>query len=284
MPKLFGFSPQRLPGPRPLPLVGVPWRLYQFLDDPVGVVMGLRQHGDVVGVMADNPALVAVFGPTCLQEVLGNPGLFRNDEEVFTGPEGSRLDQLRHAIIAVNGDVHRRHRSVMMPAFRQSALDGYAREVAEVCEAMLDRWPLHEEVDIDVLSRELALSVAVRCFYGMDVLSGATELGHLAAELVATLTDPLTILTPINLPGTPYRRAVRLADKLLGELSELVDEKRARGPGGSDALSLLLHTEAEGGVALSDDELPYARGARDIGQVRGDIHELVDLSGPRLSR
>ena len=255
MPQLFGFPSVSVPGPAVLPLVGVPRRLYQFLDDPVGVVMSLRSHGEVVGVIGENPALVAVFGPERLREVLSNPAVFQHDEAVFTGPPGSQLDKLRHAIIAINGDRHRRHRRMMLPAFQRAALDGYAVDTATLTAAVLDRWPVGQEARIDALARELALCVAVRCFYGMDVLGGATELGHLAAELVETLTSPLTILTPYNLPGLPYRKAVNLADALLGRLSALVAEKRARGPGERDALSLLVHAREEDGPPLSDDEL-----------------------------
>ncbi len=255
MPQLFGFPPQSLPGPKPFPVVGVPRRLFQFLDDPVGVIFGLRAYGDVVGVIGNNPAIVAVFGGERVREVLTNSALFQHDETVFGGPEGSQLRKLKHTMVAVNLDVHRRHRRLMLPAFQRAALDGYATDIATVTAALLDRWPVGQEARVDTLTRELALCVAVRCFYGMDVVGGATELGHLAAELVETLTSPLTILAPINLPGMPYRKAVNLADVLLGKLNALVEEKRARGPGDRDALSLLVHSVDDDGSRLSDDEL-----------------------------
>lgn len=255
MPKLFGFQPLAMPGPRPVPFVGVPYKLFQFLDDPIAVMFRLRPYGDVVGVIADSPALVAVFGAERTKEVLTNPSVFQHDETVFTGPPGSQLDKLRYAIIAVNADVHRRHRQLMMPAFQRSALEGYAEDIAVVTASILDRWRVNEEVRVDTLMRELTLSVAVRCFYGLDVLAGATELGHLASDLVETLTSPLTILTPFNLPGMPYRKAVNLADALLGRLAELVAEKRAQGPGARDALSMLVHDSDREGARLTDDEL-----------------------------
>ena len=237
MPRLFGFARQPLPGPRALPLVGKPWRLYRFLDDPVGAVLALhRQGGELAAVVRDDPALVAVFGPAAVRAVLSEPARFQHDEAVFTGPPGSRLDLLRNAIIAVNGEVHGRHRRLMQPAFGRAAMAGYAEETAAVAEACLASWPVGgAPVRVDALTRELALCVAVRCFYGMDVVGGATELGHLAAELVEILTDPFTILAPFNLPGMPYRRAVRVADALLGRLAELVERKRSAGPPPADA-------------------------------------------------
>lgn len=255
MPQLFGFPRVPIPGPKPIPLIGGRLKLFRYLSDPVDVLFNLRTFGDVAAVIDGNPALVAVFGPERVKEVLSNPAQFQHDETIFTGPEGSQLDKLRYAIIAVNNEMHLRHRRLMMPAFQRSAQDGYALEIATVTAAVLDRWPTGQEVRLDALVRELALCMAVRCFYGMDVLGGATELGHLTSELVETLTNPLTLLAPVNLPGTPYRKAVNLADSLLTKLSKLVEEKRARGPGERDALSLLIHSVDPDGSGLSNDEL-----------------------------
>lgn len=255
MPKLFGFESVPLPGPRVLPWVGAPFRFYRYLDDPVGVILSLRGYGDVVGVVGDHPGLVAVFGAENVREVLSNPAMFRHDETVFTGPPGSQLAKWRHAIIAVNGEVHRRHKRLMQPAFQRAALEGYAEELTTVAAALLDRWPVGQEAAVDDLTQELALCVALRCFYGMDVVGGMTQLGHLATELIETLTEPFTIFTPYDVPGLPYHRALKLADTLMNGLQAVVDENRRRGPGRRDALSLLVHSETEDGQRLSEDEL-----------------------------
>ncbi|MFN8278667.1 MAG: cytochrome P450 [Saprospiraceae bacterium] len=255
MPKLFGLPKIPIPGPKTLPLIGTPMKLFQFLEDPVGIVFNLRQYGDVAAVIADNPALVAVFGPENNKEILSNPHLFQHDEQIFTGPQGSQLNNLRHAIIAINGDNHRKHRRLMVPAFSRAALEGYSSEITDLTTYLISQWPVGTTVRMDSLLRELALCIAVQCFYGLDARDGATELGKLAAGMVETLTDPLTILTPYNIPGTPYHRAVNLAESLMNKLSVLVDEKRANGPGGKDALSLLIQSSDEDGSALSNEEL-----------------------------
>lgn len=58
MPRLFGFPQVPIPGPRALPLVGAPLKFYRFLDDPLGAVLGLREHGDVAAIAGGNPAMV----------------------------------------------------------------------------------------------------------------------------------------------------------------------------------------------------------------------------------
>lgn len=74
MPRLFGFPQVPIPGPRALPLVGAPLKFYRFLDDPLGAVLGLREHGDVAAIAGGNPAMVVVFGEARNREVLSTAG------------------------------------------------------------------------------------------------------------------------------------------------------------------------------------------------------------------
>jgi cytochrome P450 len=120
---------------------------------------------------------------------------------------------------------------------------------------MVERWPRGEVVDLDAKLRDLAMCVAVRSLFGLDVLGGSTELGEIAAELLDALTSPLAILLRYDLPRTPYRRALRLGDRLLEGLERLVAEKRARAEIEKDALALLLRAADDDGAGFSDDEL-----------------------------
>jgi hypothetical protein len=63
MPQLFGFDKVTIRGPKPFPVIGTFQSLYKLLDDPVDVVMSLRNQGDVVALIDQNPAVVCVFGP-----------------------------------------------------------------------------------------------------------------------------------------------------------------------------------------------------------------------------
>jgi hypothetical protein len=99
MPKLTGFAPVPIPGPRPLPLFGTPQRLIGFLNDPIGVVWSLRARGDVVAVVDQNPAIVCVFGADRIRDVLANPALFHNPEDFFSGPPGSAREKMRAMVV-----------------------------------------------------------------------------------------------------------------------------------------------------------------------------------------
>jgi cytochrome P450 len=254
MPKLTGFPSVPIPGPAPIPLLGHIPRVFQFLDDPIAGVIALRQHGEIAAVARNNPAMVCVFGPERNREVLSNPTEFEHDEDFIKAPPGSPLARATKVLVSINGDLHKRHRKLMMPAFAKAALDGYAAETVRTTEALLERWPLGEVADLNGLLHDVALCVAIRSLFGLDVLKGATELGKLAVAVTDGMTTPINILLPIDLPGSPFRKLQQLAGRLLNVLQGLIDEKR-RGEASNDALSLLLRAVDDEGAKFSDDEL-----------------------------
>jgi cytochrome P450 len=255
LPQLFGFDPVAIRGPKVLPFVGLAKSLYWFLEDPVGVIMKLRQQGDVVALVDHSPAVVFVFGAERNREILTNPGIFRHDETLFRGPPGSAMDKMRFSTVTINGDTHRRHRKLMQPAFQKSALDGYAADIVATTRTMLDVWKIGTVSDMDGLCRDAALAMAMKCLYGLDVSKEAHELGHLASEWVKNVSEPTTILLPFDLPGTTYRKTLQLGDAALKRLGGLIEQKRRMGGEQRDAMALLMSAQDDEEKPLSDDEL-----------------------------
>jgi len=80
-------------------------------------------------------------------------------------------------------------------------------------------------------------------------------MGEVAGEFGIALTQPLAILLPYDLPGTPFRRAQRLAARLLGQLELVIEQKRRGVEVEHDALALLLRANADDEAGFDDDEL-----------------------------
>jgi len=255
MPKLFGFDQVAIRGPQPRPIIGSFQSLYELLDDPVAVVLRLRQQGEVVCLMDQNPAVVCVFGAERNREILTQPALFQHDETLFKGPPGTEMEKMRFSSVTINGDVHRRHRKLMQPAFQKSALDGYAADIVAVTRVMLKRWKVGQVNAVDSLCREVALAVAIKCLYGLDIGDEADKLGRLAAEWVEVVTAPTTILLPFNFPGLGYRKAMQMGETVAKQLRALIEQKRQLGGEQKDAMSLLMNAHDAEVEPLSDDEL-----------------------------
>jgi cytochrome P450 len=256
MPKLTGLPRVPIPGPKPIPLAGGMARVLGFLADPVGGMFDLhRRFGDLATVNDGDPGLVCAFGAAWNHEVLTNAATFRNNEEFFfRAPQGSSFERFNASLVLMNGEKHRRARRLMMPAFQKAALDGYAAAITDTVDRMSRRWPIGETADVAALTREMTLVVAMRCFFGVDAIDDAAELGRVAVLQLDALTSVGTMLFPFDLPGTSYRALLRACERLEARFRALVAEKR-RAPSTRDVLGLLISARDEDGSGLTDDEL-----------------------------
>lgn len=254
MPRLTGLPRRSIPGPPPIPLLGRLPRMFRLMDDPIAVVEALRPLGDVVAVCRDDPTFVCAFGSERNHDVLANPDAFLHDEALLEGRPGTSVARVSAMIVCINGERHKRHRRLIAPALSKSALGGYAGRTVEITERMLEQWPRGEVVDLDLLLRELTRCVSIRNLFGVD-MRGAAELGELAAGFAQAVTTPLSLLLPRDLPGTPYRRALRVGDRLIAQLERLIADKRRHAEPEHDVLALLLGAVDDDGSGFSDDEL-----------------------------
>ncbi len=256
MPKLTGFAPIDIRGPGGPPLVGVQYNAMRLLGDPIGRSLALREMGDVVAVHDRSPALVMAFGPAFNREVLSNPSLYDNDTDIpIKIDPGSPLAILTKGLTHQQGEGHRRHRRLMMPAFQKTALDAYAADIVAVAESALAEWPVGQTADVALLTKELVQYIAVRCLFGLDWKSGDRGLGRAASETIELVTSPLVVALPFRIPGTPYAKLMAASTELVALIRQLVEEKRARGAGGTDALALMLQAAEKDDAPLADDEL-----------------------------
>lgn len=257
MPKLTGFSPVPIRGPRPLPLVGPAPSFLRFFGDPVGTMMSLhREFGDIAAVVDRNPAMVCAFGAEHNREVITSSATFQhNTEFFFKVPKGSALETFNISLTLMNGEMHRRHRRLMMPAFQKSSLDGYAADIAKVAEDALRAWPVGRTVNLSTLLRDLAVDIALRAIFGLERSEGGKELGELMTRTLDVLVSPLAIAFPFPVPGTPYRNLLDASEGVREGLLRLIARKRAQPSGQHDVLSLMIRAHDEDGAKFTDDEL-----------------------------
>lgn len=257
MPKLSGFDPVPIRGPRALPFIGGQINALRVLADPIGRLSDLHaRYGEIVCAADRNPALVCAFGPERNREVLHNNTVFDNNDDFFLEhPKGSALEVLSHALPFQTGETHKRHRRLILPAFTKAAIEGYAHDIVAVTNAVLDTWPVGQTADVQDLVRDLVRHVAIKCLFGLDFRFGDGGLNRSAEEVVALLTSPLTVAIPYEYPGSPFSRLLRKSEELVEHVRATLAEKRKSPALGRDMLSLLIRAHDEQGDALTDDEL-----------------------------
>lgn len=267
--------PVAIRGPRaPFPMLNV----LRFFADPVATMLRLsREFGPVAAVADKRATLVCAFGAALNQEVITQPALYQHSTELpVKAPRGSSLERFNQVLPFTNGDAHKRRRRLMMPAFQKSAVDGYAPDLVAVAGVLLKRWPTLTPIDVAVKVRELTAAVAIRVLFGLDALDEKEELAHVEAGLLEALSSPLSIALPFDLPGLPFRTALRLSARVEQRLREVIATRRAQGErGGRDVLSMLLFSKDEEGSSLTDDEL--------VGECNGLFVAGYDTSAQTLS-
>ena len=237
------------PGRSGVPLLGetLPFATnpFRFLEER------LAKHGRIFRTNVLGRKTVVVAGPEAAARFIDGSVVMREGsmpphvQELFGGRSLPLLD----------GDAHSARKSIVLQAFTPEAMASYLPIMQSAVERAFARWSGAGEIRwLDEMKR-LAIEVICTTFAG---LAPGEEMERLRRDY-DVLTRGFATL-PINLPGTPYRNALKARDRILGVLGRIVRERRgggdAAGPAGGtpdatrDGLSRIL---AAGNV--SDDDL-----------------------------
>ncbi|MCX4241154.1 cytochrome P450 [Paraliomyxa miuraensis] len=244
-----------IPGLRPLPLVGDRLALVRLFRNPLEVLLGLhREHGSIAA-LSHEPLLVCAFGPELNQQILPHAREFEHFTELPVRiPPGSAAERMNGNLTVMTGERHQAHRRLMMPAFQRMAVRAHRDDMVQIVEQHIARWSVGTTVDLANELQELTLTVMLRCLFGVRLGDDPHDvLRLLGKELLGMFTSPATILLPLDLPFTPYGKFMRVCERIVTRMHELVEQARERE--GHDVLSTLVRTHDEDGTRLTDTEL-----------------------------
>jgi cytochrome P450 len=247
----------RIPGPKPLPFMGPTGNLLRFLTDPVGWLLRLRrEYGLIAALAEDHPAMVFAFGPEHNRRVLLDPGVLQhNTQMLFPVAADSAVRRLNTSLVMMNGEQHRRQRRLMTPAFQKAAVDAHRDTIVGVAERALRRLRPGHVVDLSKEMIDLSLGVALRCLFGLDASNSPDDLGRLATQHLEGLTSAGAIMLPVDLPGTPYAKLMRVSERFEAGMQRLIRDKRRAPADAKDVLSILIRAKDEDGSVLTETEL-----------------------------
>ncbi|GAB2215709.1 hypothetical protein Droror1_Dr00020104 [Drosera rotundifolia] len=187
----------------------------------------------------------------------GNKFLFSNERRLVTAwwPDSvkkvfpSTGDQLDAAA--------KRMRSLLPQFLKPEALQKYIGVMDDIAQRHFsDDWDNHDQVTVYPLSKRYTFRVACRLFLSMEDPEHIERLGaefHLLANGILTL--------PVDLPGTPFNRAIKASNTIRDELRSIIKQRKhdlatendnitAR-----DILSHMLTTTDEDGQYMSEVEI-----------------------------
>ena len=239
-------------GPRDL-MFGVSNAL-RLRNDPLGFITEAgRTYGDLAYFRMGPIRIYLVNEPQLIREVLVTKHKSFRRPQRLVRPLAQLDGQGR---VLSEGDLWRRQRRLVQPAFSPKRFDGYAQATVECTRRMLDRWSAGAALDVAEAMTRLTLEIIARTLFGVELSGEAAQL----AEAVRVISETYVreAASPMKLPDwlpLPAKKRKRWALRTLDDMVwSVIRERRASGGDRGDLLSmLLLAVDEEGdGQGMSD--------------------------------
>jgi cytochrome P450 len=151
----------------------------------------------------------------------------------------------------VNGEMHRQHRRLLMPAFHKKQIESYRDDMVLLTQRMLDRWQVGQRVDVQDEMSRLSLRIAGKSLFG----DADSHVGVLLQQMIRVLLRPTPAILGQDIPGFPLHHALNASQQADQKLRQQMAYKREHGLDNNDVLSMLLQAQDEDGARLTDDEV-----------------------------
>jgi cytochrome P450 len=248
-PALTHFASKPMPpGPRGFPVVG---SLPQFRRDPLSFFRGLRRsYGDIVSVTMMGQQVTLFMKPEYTYFFLVDhasgfdSGTPRDIMKRFLGD----------ALLTTDGEIHRRQRRLVQPAFHKKRVEGYAEIMTGQTQDMLDHWQSGQESDISRELQELTLRIIVKALFDLDLQEQSHGLSQLFTDVIENQRPGLTSRGLPPLPWGGEARGIAARAKLDEFVYGLIARRRKDGVDTGDVLSMLLAARDEDGATMDDKQ------------------------------
>lgn len=250
--------PPLAPGPSGVPLLG---NLFAVQRDPLHFLERITaEYGGVVRYpVAKWQHLYLITDPEGVKQVL-----VTHQQHYSIDNRNRRALKLvmGEGLFVSEGDLWLRQRRLMQPAFHRHHVAALATQMSATIQERLDRWEeavrRGEALNLSEEMMHLALALATRTLFGVDVSGEAAQVGQAVNALVQVYTSyarsPAVMLPNRVVALHPRFRAPLQA--LDAVVQTIIAERRAVVGEPTDTLSLLLALrDEETGAGMSDQQV-----------------------------
>lgn len=226
--------------------------LPQYLEDTLGFFTRCaRDYGDVARFRLGTLPCYVFNHPAQIEEVLRthSPN-FIKDRPL----QDSRV--LGRGLLTSEGDLWRRQRRLIQPAFLHQQVQGYGEMMVASAVRRLETWREASVRDIHEDLTRLALDIAAQALFHADLAGEAQEIAAILPALFDHFLKPLSwtrlgkrLPTPSNLR---FWRTVRRLDEVI---SGLIRRRQLSTHAPGDLISQLLAVQHEDGSRMTDRQL-----------------------------
>lgn len=228
------------------------WEVFAFRANLLDNLRQMQaEHGDISMLRTDLFDVVLVTDPDLVKQVLVN------DYAVFEKSIGMKRMKfvLGDGLLLSEGEVHRRQRKLVAPAFHREALRNYANDMIHYAVRTRDAWRDGATMDMTQEMMRLTLAIVAKTLFSANVDDEANTVGkslHDLLEGYPLMFLPLATLL-VRLVPTPANRRLLRARKNLDEIIYgIIRQRQASGETGTDLLGMLLASrDEEGGGGMS---------------------------------
>jgi cytochrome P450 len=247
-------SVKGISGPRSLLPAGVFWRIRRrgflpFLEETV------QKYGDVAHWRITGQDYVVVSHPEDIREIL-----VTHAERFTKGPAMRNAKvTLGEGLLTSEGELHRRQRRLVQPAFHPKRVEGYGEVMVRFAEKMAEQWRDGEVVDVAGQMTQLTLQIAAKVLFDAEIETEVAEIGE-AMGVTVTMFDRARLpWAPLlnRLPLKSNRRFRAALGRLEELLQRMILERKRNGAERGDFLSLLLgaRDDETGDGAMNDKQV-----------------------------
>ncbi len=240
----------RLPGPRsPRAVVGLASRLNT--DARSTLLEMLNTYGPVADFGRGKYHYIYLLSPEANEHILS------------TAPENFTWRDAFWVLVPVNGETalvvsdgedHKRRRRIVQPAFHMRRIARYLDVMVDETNLVIDRWAIGSAVDAHSELRLAIRRIVLRCLFGDALRDRDEQLSrHLEVALAYVNRPPMQRLD-WNVPGLPYRKAMKARAAVDEIVFAEIKRRRALDDRGDDIISWLIEDQ-EAGDGLSDQEV-----------------------------
>jgi unspecific monooxygenase len=236
------------------------WQLMNWIADPLGFQDRYsRKYGDVFTMRLSGLGSYVVIGnPQAIQEI------FNQDAKFDVGRANALAKPLvgQNSLMLMDGTRHRRERKLLMPPFHGERLQTYAKQICLITEQVASQWQVGQPFVARTTMQKISLEVILQIVFGLSEGERYQQLKPLLSEWLDMTDSPLrsSILFLRFLQQdwgtwTPWGRMKRRQRHVHDLLQAEIEERRTKGEGGTDILSLMMAVRDENGQAMTDKEL-----------------------------
>jgi cytochrome P450 len=221
-------------------------RARELLRDPLNFFLTLtRDYGDVVCYRSAPEPAYLINHPDLVKQILVDNN--RNyTKETYTNRAFKAV--VSDGLLTSEGEVWRKQRRLMQPAFHQQRLAKFDAVITDATEVMLDHWQelfeLHEPVYIAREMAALTLTITTHILFGVDLGEDINLVGIAMDKGLALIEKPT---------HPDFIESLQIID---GIVKRIIAERRQAPDETNDLLSILLHAQDEDtGEMMNDQQL-----------------------------